>query len=358
MTVKPFQHHVSEVREKLGSSQIYLYNKGPSEINVRVRGSNNLYGENSVVCSGQWAGDERCYVIRQGVHYLLDNGVNTHGLYRFVQVEYFSVEDLPGSFVWAPDCVLDRYESYVELAPHQMVAIPMQSEMAITNASGISRSPVVSKNAQDLVAGEDALAAGSLAFSQSPSYVKSPTAIAMYQPRSPLVNASQSPQQQLTYSQFANHWETTSYSPKLAAQYPVTSSPRTSQLVESSARNLGYYIAQYAREQIGKLYMQGCCGPAAFDNPGLAFAAHRQTGIVIGRTAYTQSLKGKNVLYSCLEPGDLIFFCTDRCGFPCDVAVSLGGTLMVHASLPQQEIRMDRLDAYWYSMIKCARRYW
>lgn len=128
--------------------------------------------------------------------------------------------------------------------------------------------------------------------------------------------------------------------------------------IPEAQRNLGYYIAQYAREQIGKMFMNGCCGPAAFDNPGLAFAAHRHVGIQIGRTAYTQSLKGHPVLYSDLQPGDLIFFCVDRCGYPCDVAISLGGTLMVHIPQPQQEVRMDRLDAYWYSMIKCARRYW
>lgn len=154
---KPFQHHMSEVREKLTNSQVYIYNKGPSEINVRVRGSNNLYGDGSVVCSGAYAGDERCYLIRQGQHYLLDNGLNKFNLYHFVQIEYFVVEDLPASFVWAPDCVLDRYEQYIELFPEQLIPVPLVSEMAVTNTSGVVKSPIISRNADDIVPSEDVL---------------------------------------------------------------------------------------------------------------------------------------------------------------------------------------------------------
>lgn len=74
-----------------------------------------------------------------------------------MQIEYFVVEDLPTSFVWAPDCVLDRYEQYVELFPEQLIPVPLVSEMAVTNTSGVVKSPIISRNADDIVPGEDVL---------------------------------------------------------------------------------------------------------------------------------------------------------------------------------------------------------
>lgn len=62
----------------------------------------------------------------------------------------------------------------------------------------------------------------------------------------------------------------------------------------------------YARTQIGKPYVWGAKGPAAFDCSGLTGAAYRSIGLEIGADTYSQASHCQHVPATSLVPGDLI----------------------------------------------------
>ena len=64
----------------------------------------------------------------------------------------------------------------------------------------------------------------------------------------------------------------------------------------------------YAREQLGKPYLWGGTGPAAFDCSGLVMMAYRAAGISIPRTSQEQWAWGPKIPPSQVRPGDLVFF--------------------------------------------------
>jgi cell wall-associated NlpC family hydrolase len=91
----------------------------------------------------------------------------------------------------------------------------------------------------------------------------------------------------------------------------------------------------YARAQLGLPYVWGGDGPAAgdagFDCSGLTHAAYPAAGIRLPRTAATQYQAGPLLPPGePLRPGDLLFFGQPG-GRIHHVAISLGGTRMIHA---------------------------
>lgn len=62
----------------------------------------------------------------------------------------------------------------------------------------------------------------------------------------------------------------------------------------------------YARFQIGKPYVWGAKGPAAFDCSGLTGAAYRSMGLEIGADTYSQASYCQHIPATSLVPGDLI----------------------------------------------------
>lgn len=63
----------------------------------------------------------------------------------------------------------------------------------------------------------------------------------------------------------------------------------------------------FALAQIGKPYVWGATGPAAYDCSGLTQASWKAAGVAIPRTTYQQVRIGQAVTYAQAAPGDLIF---------------------------------------------------
>jgi peptidoglycan DL-endopeptidase CwlO len=64
----------------------------------------------------------------------------------------------------------------------------------------------------------------------------------------------------------------------------------------------------YAEAQLGKPYLFGGTGPAAFDCSGLVMMAYRAAGVDIPRTSQQQWLQLPHVPAPAVLPGDLVFF--------------------------------------------------
>jgi cell wall-associated NlpC family hydrolase len=64
----------------------------------------------------------------------------------------------------------------------------------------------------------------------------------------------------------------------------------------------------YAQEQLGKPYVWGATGPAAFDCSGLVMMAYRTAGVTIPRTSQEEWKQLPHVPAGQVQPGDLVFF--------------------------------------------------
>ena len=102
-------------------------------------------------------------------------------------------------------------------------------------------------------------------------------------------------------------------------------------------------VIAYARQQIGKPYLWGGTGPAAFDCSGLVMMAYRSAGIDIPRTSQAQWLWGPRVPPGHVEPGDLVFFAGSD-GTPTSpghVGLVIGRGLMIEAYATGFPIRVS-----------------
>jgi cell wall-associated NlpC family hydrolase len=86
--------------------------------------------------------------------------------------------------------------------------------------------------------------------------------------------------------------------------------PAASQSSSASPRVSGTaaVVIGYARAQIGKPYLWGGTGPAAFDCSGLVYMAYAQAGIAIARTSQEQWATEAHIPAAQAAPGDLVFF--------------------------------------------------
>ena len=64
----------------------------------------------------------------------------------------------------------------------------------------------------------------------------------------------------------------------------------------------------YARGQLGKPYLWGATGPAAFDCSGLVMEAYSHAGVHLARTSQAQWATEPHVPASRVQAGDLAFF--------------------------------------------------
>lgn len=125
------------------------------------------------------------------------------------------------------------------------------------------------------------------------------------------------------------------------------------------ASTRGASVAEWARRELGRPYRSGGAEPSAgFDCSGLAWWAHKQAGLSIPRTSETQFAAGRPVERKALEPGDLVFFSTERRG-PSHVGIFQSGGAFVHAPKTGRPVAKDSLqDDYWKKRYIGARRYW
>lgn len=121
----------------------------------------------------------------------------------------------------------------------------------------------------------------------------------------------------------------------------------------------GAAVADWAKRSLGAPYLYGGRSPqTGFDCSGLAWWAHRQSGLDIPASSESQFRDGRQVARSEIRPGDLVFFTTERRG-PSHVGVSLGGDRFVHAPKKGRPVSVDSFKAgYWKARFLGARRYW
>ena len=89
----------------------------------------------------------------------------------------------------------------------------------------------------------------------------------------------------------------------------------------------------FAEAQLGKPYLWGGTGPAAFDCSGLVMQAYRAAGLSIPRTSEEQWAWGPQVPADQVQPGDLVFFAGSdgTRASPGHVGIVIGGGKMVEA---------------------------
>lgn len=105
----------------------------------------------------------------------------------------------------------------------------------------------------------------------------------------------------------------------------------------SSSR--GLVALAFARTQLGKPYLYGGTGPAAYDCSGLTGAAWRSAGVALPRTSQQQFGVGRAISIDELAPGDLVYYYSGIS----HVALYAGNGQILHASRPGKPIGYDAL---------------
>ncbi|NJP96423.1 C40 family peptidase [Nonomuraea sp. FMUSA5-5] len=99
-------------------------------------------------------------------------------------------------------------------------------------------------------------------------------------------------------------------------------------------------VLAYAHAQLGKPYIWGAEGPAAFDCSGLTMRAYQAAGIAIPRVAADQWRHGPPIPAGQEQPGDLAFFNMQADG-PGHVGLVLGNGQMIHAPNRRSVVRIE-----------------
>jgi cell wall-associated NlpC family hydrolase len=99
----------------------------------------------------------------------------------------------------------------------------------------------------------------------------------------------------------------------------------------------------YAEAQLGKPYLWGGTGPAAFDCSGLVMMAYRAAGVSIARTSEQQWASLPHVPASKVVPGDLVFFAgaDGTPTAPGHVGLVIGKNTMIEAYATGTPIRIS-----------------
>lgn len=117
-------------------------------------------------------------------------------------------------------------------------------------------------------------------------------------------------------------------------------------------------LASAALDLIGIRYKWGGNTPeSGLDCSGLVRYVFQQvTGVTLPRTAKDMSHLGKEVGLKDLQPGDLVFFNTQRFAFS-HVGIYLGENQFVHAPRRGREVEVATLDSgFWQTRFNGARR--
>ena len=101
-----------------------------------------------------------------------------------------------------------------------------------------------------------------------------------------------------------------------------------------------------AMSRRGMPYVWGAAGPRSFDCSGLVQWSFAQAGLVMPRVAADQALTGPSVPVSQLQPGDLLFYHTDRTdpAYISHVTIYLGNGWMIQAPEPGMDVEVVPAD--------------
>ena len=98
----------------------------------------------------------------------------------------------------------------------------------------------------------------------------------------------------------------------------------------------GSLALKFALQQIGDIYVWAAAGPTRWDCSGLTMRAFQKAGVSLPHHSGSQFKYGKQVAYSNVKPGDLLFF-----GKPIShVSIYMGGGKMVQAPRPGKRVEV------------------
>lgn len=100
-------------------------------------------------------------------------------------------------------------------------------------------------------------------------------------------------------------------------------------------------VLNEAYKHLGKPYVYGATGPNAFDCSGFTSYVYAKLGYSIGRTTYNQINAGREVSYSQLQPGDLVFPHSGHVG------IYVGNGMMIHAPHTGDVIKVASVYKFW-----------
>ncbi len=119
-------------------------------------------------------------------------------------------------------------------------------------------------------------------------------------------------------------------------------------------------MLNFAKQQLGKKYSYSSEGPAAFDCSGLVYYVLKYMGISTAR--YSASgfsgvdswirISNKNAL----QPGDLLFFKSDKSERISHTGIYLSGGEFINASSSDGQVKISSLEGYYDRNFKLARR--
>jgi cell wall-associated NlpC family hydrolase len=121
-------------------------------------------------------------------------------------------------------------------------------------------------------------------------------------------------------------------------------------------------IVEVGLDAVGTRYTWGGDDPdGGFDCSGLVSFVYKEVaGVDLPRRATDQRGKGKAIQTAQLQPGDLVFFGTNkrRRNQTSHVGIYIGNNQFVHAPTRGSTVRVDDLDSsYWSKHFNGARRY-
>jgi len=121
----------------------------------------------------------------------------------------------------------------------------------------------------------------------------------------------------------------------------------------------GQQIVDKARSALGVNYVWGGNSlTSGVDCSGLVQQVYAAFGIQLPRVTYDQINQGANVPVDRLQPGDLVFFDTDRSTKgPDHVGIYIGNGQFIHAPKPGDSVKISSLtDSYYMSRFMAGRR--
>jgi cell wall-associated NlpC family hydrolase len=118
----------------------------------------------------------------------------------------------------------------------------------------------------------------------------------------------------------------------------------------------GAAIVSQARSHAGAAYRAGGTAPDGFDCSGFVQFLYGRSGVPLPRTAEAQFEVGRDVRPRDIAAGDLVFFRTAGRRVS-HVGIATGDGGFIHAPNARSRVRVDRLDAaYWSDRYAGARR--
>ncbi|WP_176560081.1 C40 family peptidase [Brevibacillus dissolubilis] len=140
--------------------------------------------------------------------------------------------------------------------------------------------------------------------------------------------------------------------PSAPLQHPATKIP-----TPAPQPTFQQKLTKQVQTVLGKPYVYGGNTPRGFDCSGFVQYVYKQLGINLPRVTHAQSKIGKPVKRSELQPGDLLFFSTNKNGVVSHVGIYMGNNKMAHAAWKQKKMMITDLTWYYknYQLIAIRR---